>query len=45
MKNIQYISKVGVDLAKNVIQVYAVDKDGNELMNRRFSKPKLLELF
>ena len=36
--NITDIHRVGVDLAKNVIQIYAVDKDNKKLMNRRFTR-------
>ncbi len=45
MKNIQNIRKVGVDLAKNVIQIYAVYEGGQATMNRRFSRAKALEFF
>ena len=45
MKNIQNTHKVGVDLAKNVIQVYAVDEVGQATMNRRLSRAKALESF
>ncbi len=45
MKNIQNIQRLGVDLAKNCIQVYAVDSEGEAVMNRRFSRTKVLEFF
>lgn len=43
--NISDIHRIGVDLAKNVIQVYAVDRDGGRLMNRRFTTTKALGFF
>ena len=43
--NITDIHRVGVDLAKNVIQIYAVDKDNKKLMNRRFTRAKALSFF
>ncbi len=43
--NINDIHRIGVDLAKNVIQVYAVDKDGRKLMNRRFTATGALSFF
>lgn len=45
MKNIQKIQRLGVDLAKNCIQIYAVDSEGEAVMNRRFSRTKALEFF
>ena len=43
--NISDVHRIGVDLAKNVIQVYAVDGDGRKLLNRRFTAAKALGLF
>lgn len=34
------ITRVGVDLAKNVIQVHAVDSKGNVVTKRQFSRSK-----
>ena len=39
------IRQAGGDLAKNVIQVYAVDKEGRAVMNRRLSRTRALEFF
>ena len=39
------VHRIGVDLAKNVIQVYAVDGDGRKLLNQRFTAAKALGLF
>ena len=43
--NISEIHRIGVDLAKNVIQVYAVDRDGGKLLNRRFRTAGALSFF
>ena len=45
MKDIQKTRKVGVDLAKNVIQIYAVDEGGQMVMSRRLSRAKALAFF
>ncbi len=44
MKNIQKIRQAGVDLAQNVIQIYAADQEGRKVMSRRFSRAKALEV-
>ena len=45
MKNMTQINTVGIDLAKNVIQIFAADKEGQRVMNRRFSRNKAMECF
>ena len=42
MKNITQIHTVGIDLAKNVIQIFAADCEGQRVMNRRFSRNKAM---
>lgn len=37
----QNISRVGIDLAKNIFQVCAVDKYGKVLFNKTIKRPKL----
>ena len=34
------ITRVGVDLAKNVVQVHAVDAAGKQVTNRQLSRDK-----
>ncbi len=43
--NITEIYRIGVDLTKNVIQVYSVDKDDKVLVKRRLSRAKALSFF
>lgn len=43
--NINEIRRVGVDLAKHVIQVCAVDQDDKMLLSRRFTRLKALDFF
>lgn len=38
--NVTEVHCIGVDLAENMIQGYAVDKDEKKLMNRRFTASK-----
>ena len=45
MKNISQIHTVGIDLAKNVIQIFAADREGQRVMNRRFSRNKAMKFF
>ena len=45
MKNITQIHTVGIDLAKNVIQIFAADREGQRVMNRRFSRNKAMKFF
>lgn len=45
MNNIQKVRVVGVDLAKNFIQIHAVDETGEAVFNRRFTQFGVLTLF
>ena len=47
MKNITQINTVGIDLAKNVIQIFVADREGQRVivMNRRFSRNKAMKFF
>ena len=45
MKNITQINTVGIDFARNVIQIFAADKEGQRVMNRRFFRNKAMECF
>jgi transposase len=39
------ITRVGLDLAKNVVQVHGVDRTGNVVVRKRLSRGKVLEYF
>jgi hypothetical protein len=39
------VSTVGVDLAKNVIQIHGVDSDGNVVMRRQLRRGQFLAFF
>lgn len=39
------ITRIGLDLAKNVFQIHAVDEQGNVVFNRTLKRSKLLEFF
>jgi len=43
--NINEICHVGLDLAKSIIQLDAVDRAGKKLMSHRFSRVKAIEFF
>ena len=45
MKNITQIHTVGIDLAKNVIQFFVADCEGQRVMNCRFSRNKAMKFF
>ena len=45
MKNIAQVHKLGVDLAKNTIQIYVVNRKGHAVFNRRFSRSEARALF
>ena len=45
MKNITQISTVGIDLAKNLIQIFAANREGQRVMSRRFSRNKAMKFF
>ena len=38
------VASIGLDIAKNVFQVYAADTSGNPLFNRKISRSSLLVL-
>jgi transposase len=39
------ISTIGVDLAKNVFQIYGVDKDGKVIISRQLRRKQVIEFF
>ena len=45
IRNLETVTTAGLDLAKNVMQVHAVDAAGNVLVNKPIRRGKLVAFF